>query len=108
MAETNASSELDGFEKRLRSLLYRFDCPPAIEIGEYYLGLVGDPRKAWIAEHLETCPHCALEYARLKTFMAQPEQPAAEPRVEKPGVLDRIKWLVAELVAPPLSGALAP
>jgi hypothetical protein len=106
------SSKSDRLDNRLASLLYRFDCPTAMELGEFYLGMIGEPRRSSLARHLETCPKCTAEYAALRTFMLQadPEIQVDSRTVEQPGVLEKLRWLVAVLVAPPssLQGALAP
>jgi hypothetical protein len=94
-------------ETRITALLYRFDCPTALELGEYYLGLVNESRRAYIAQHLPLCPRCSAELASYQVFMTQPDV-VAEPRPAppQPGLLQKVKWLVADLVQPP--AALAP
>ena len=109
------SQQPDTFETRIAAGLYRFDCPTALELGEYFLGLVNETRRAYIAQHLPLCPRCTAEYAGYKAFMAQPDADvgarlarAQTPMAPQPGLLEKVKWLVADLVQPPTTGALAP
>jgi anti-sigma factor RsiW len=111
MDQPSQQPEPDTFEARIAARLYRFDCPTALELGEYFLDLVSETRRAYIAQHLPLCPRCTAEYADLKAFMAQPDVGAharRAPTSPQPGLLQKVKWLVADLVQPPTTGALAP
>ena len=108
MDQPNQQPELDAIEALLTSRLYRFDCPTAMELGEYHLDLVDRSRRREIGQHLMLCPRCAAEYASLKAFMAQPDvEPAATARApQSPNFVEKIKWLVADLIQPPSAGLL--
>jgi hypothetical protein len=58
-------------EAGLVAALYRQDCPAMIELSEYQLGLVNEITAARLAAHLERCPHCQAELARLADFLAE-------------------------------------
>jgi hypothetical protein len=58
---------LDTTQARLLGILYRFDCPPALSIGEYALDLLERPACTDLAWHLLQCPLCAAE---LSAFLA--------------------------------------
>jgi hypothetical protein len=59
------------WQVRLNSKLYRVTCPPALELGEYYLGLLSGARAMAIAKHLAQCPNCAREVEQLQTFLRE-------------------------------------
>ena len=92
----------DAFVNRAAAWLFRYDCPDSLELGEYYLGLVAEPRRVWIKDHIGACPLCASDFAGLKSFMAQTD--ANEQPMARPGILDNIQWLIAELLQPPQTG----
>lgn len=98
MSEPVRHDAADDIADKAFSILFRYDCPQPIELGEYHLGLVGEPRRAWIREHLGACPLCVAEMSTLKTFMAQPD--AVEQPVPQPGILEKIQWLIAEWIQP--------
>ena len=62
--------ELAHFHRQLAALLYRVDCPPSLELGEYQLGLLATERQPIIAEHLQICPHCQAELQQLGGYLA--------------------------------------
>lgn len=97
--------ELQSLQRALTGSLFRADCPSALELGEYQMGLLPAGQSVMIARHVSLCPHCAQEIATLQHFMAQGE-PAA-----RPSVLDtartRLQVVVAELVSG-ARGAFAP
>jgi hypothetical protein len=77
---------------RLAARLYRLTCPTPAELGEYYLAMLSRERSAWLAQHLLECPHCAREVAQLQGYLDE-----LDTDVE-PGVLERLRVLVARLV----------
>jgi anti-sigma factor RsiW len=91
----------------MTSALYRLDCPPSAELGEYQLGLLARSQAAAIAAHLAECPHCRAEVAQLRGYLA------SLARAEAPNIVERAKVLVASLVSgtstpgPALTPALA-
>ena len=56
-------------EQALALTLARIDCPDALELGEYALGLVSEAKREEIALHLAHCPECARELKTLQTFL---------------------------------------
>jgi hypothetical protein len=102
MKESTKSTDLDAFVNRAASRLFRYDCPDSMELGEYHLGLVTEPRRGWIRDHIAACPLCTFDLAGLKAFMAQTE--VAERPAAQPGILDKIQWLIADLLQPPQTG----
>ncbi|MBN2440228.1 MAG: hypothetical protein JXJ04_02755 [Spirochaetales bacterium] len=63
------SDEIDDFEKRLTSQLYRFDCPTSSDLGDFHFNLLPDNLKEEIESHLKTCPWCREELEDLKEFV---------------------------------------
>jgi hypothetical protein len=82
---------LDRVQKELTARLYRIDCPPPEELGEYQLGMLATEQSASVARHLTTCPHCRLELEQLKNYLSE-LAPAAST-----GPLEQVKVLVARL-----------
>ncbi|MCK6623699.1 MAG: hypothetical protein DPW09_02065 [Anaerolineae bacterium] len=70
-------SDAEKLEAGLVAALYRQDCPAVIELGEYQLGLVNEATATRLAAHLERCPHCQAELARLADFLAEDASLAA-------------------------------
>jgi len=97
-------------ETQLLKMLYRADCPPSVELGEFQLGLLEQIRSVWMGQHVADCPHCSRELAQLNSFMSQvaAQLPAAQlptAEVDTPtgilaGATARLKVLVAQLFTP--------
>ena len=106
MNEPLKTTQSDDGTQRAASILYRFDCPDALELGEHFLGLVDEPRRGWIKDHIATCPLCTADFAGLKAFMTMSEaveRPAERP-ASQPGLLEKLQWLIADLVQSPQTG----
>ena len=88
-----AADEEENFERRLRSSVYRFDCPSAQTLGEYELDLVGPEDRTRIAGHVLECSECREDLETLRSFLVAPVT-VAEP------VLDRVRRVVATLFVP--------
>jgi len=84
--------QLARLQARLRARLHRLTCPLPMELGEYHLRLLAPAQATAVDQHLRECPHCAREVAQLKGYLNEPA-PAVEP-----GLLERVKVLVARLV----------
>ena len=84
--------QLARLQDRLTARLFRLTCPSPTELGEYHLGLLASAQAATVARHLGECPHCAREVAQLKGYLRE-----LAPVVE-PGLMERVKVLVARLV----------
>jgi hypothetical protein len=77
-------------QNRLRKQLYRITCPTPMELGDYHLGLLPDPQKLIVAQHVRECPSCRREIAILEDFLA-------EPLIEA-SLVGKAKMLIARLV----------
>src|SRR5262245_5458377 len=86
-------------ERRLGAALHRFDCPSPQRLGEMELGLLMPEERLAVAQHVADCARCTDELRTLRQFMAF--EPAAEP-----GLVERLRRLVAILVEPPPALAL--
>ena len=58
----------NNFDKCLKERLYRFNCPSADELGDFYLEILPDAIQKRIKEHLEFCFHCRNELRVLEEF----------------------------------------
>lgn len=92
------------FEQALTSQLYRWDCPPSHQLGEYHLGLVSQSTDRTIVRHLEQCPLCRAELETLRVFTREtlPEPqvftPPASAAAERPPLRRRLGELIARVV----------
>ena len=84
----------------LTARLYRFDCPPAAELGEYHFGLLSSDQAEAIAGHLAFCPHCAAEIAQLEGYLAD-----LAPDLEL-GFLEKAAAHIRVLVARAVNGGM--
>jgi hypothetical protein len=69
----SCSAKLADFRRVERSLtqkLYRWNCPPNQELGEYQLGLLSHERAMAVKMHLSSCILCSVEIATLSQFLA--------------------------------------
>lgn len=102
-------------EEKLKSILFRSDCPSNMDLGEYELGILDPPRRDEIASHLVACPYCQFDLQEIRQFMAVPAV-GVEARLanaeEKMPLLERIKVIIVNLTTPPESlygsGAMQP
>lgn len=79
--------------------LYRHDCPPAQQLGEYHLGLVAQSEERTIARHVEQCNLCQTELEDLRVFLSPAPQPVAKP-TPQPVAKRRLGELIARLLPP--------
>lgn len=81
-------------ESRLVGMLYRFDCPDAMVLGDYELGRLAPAARTAAAAHVAGCAPCGAELAQLRDFL----------RIDLPtpaaGGLGRVRRAVAALLAP--------
>ena len=61
---------LEATQQRLMAMLYRFDCPSPLTIGEYVMGLLEDPSRTAFARHMLECGPCAAEFTTARAFLA--------------------------------------
>lgn len=93
----NRLAALAQSERRLTTAFHRFQCPPALQLGEYQLALLPAGEHAAIAAHLATCPHCAQEMAQLQAFLAATSFEPASPQVATPARLAGLRVVIAQL-----------
>jgi len=93
MQASDGPSEPEQFERELRAILYRFDCPDAQMLGEYQLELLDPGNRTRIAAHAVQCDECRGELQTLRTFLAMPTS------VPEPTLL-RARRLIATLFVP--------
>lgn len=86
-------------QERLTARLYRLSCPPAVELGEYHLGVLDTARAATIAAHVAGCVHCSREVAQLEGYLGDL---ASDLMI---GPLEQFKEQVTVLVASLVGGA---
>ena len=79
-------------QARVRSRLYRINCPSSLDLGEYHLGMLPDPKKLVVVQHVRECVHCARELAQLEGYLSK-LGPTGEI-----GLLEGLKVLVARWV----------
>ena len=97
---------MDSIEKKLISHLYRIDCPPSEDLGEYHLNMLTDKKTQAIHQHAAVCPHCSQELAQLATYMAD-----LAPELDY-SLREKVQILIAQLMpsgfaSPSLPPALA-
>ena len=75
-------------ENRLKSRLFRAECPPSLELGEFYLRMLPAARKLVVSQHVRSCPHCTREIADLTESLGTDAiQPPDESLLGKAHVL---------------------
>ncbi len=77
-------------QNSLRKQLYRVTCPTSMELGDYHQGLLSDPRKLVVAQHVRECPLCRREMAELEGFLAA--------QITDHGLLGTAKVLIARIM----------
>ena len=95
------AGEYARLQNQLRVRLDRFDCPAPQELGDYELGLLGALERTQVAVHILECPQCAAELRTLRDFLSEDRAP---PNL---GVVERVRRVVATLLAPTPNTALA-
>ena len=78
----------------MRAILYRFDCPSPLTIGEYVLDLLEPSQRTALASHVLECNHCAEELRETRGFMA------TELVVQRPGPVQQLRRVFATLFEP--------
>ena len=64
------AEELARLQNALRQNLFRAECPPSQQLGEYHLGLLPAEEAKMIREHMTWCSHCSAEIEGLARYMA--------------------------------------
>ena len=90
---------------RLSGPLYRFDCPPSMDLGEYLTHDLPRAQSKAMARHLSGCPHCTREIEIMR------ESRVALVAVPEFGPIDAVRVRIAKLLTshgPGVRQALAP
>ena len=87
-------------QNSLRKQSYRVDCPTPMELGDYHLGYLPDPKKLIVGQHLRECALCRREVTVLEGFLIDlaPES----------SLLGTAKVLFARLMGGQAENGLAP
>ncbi len=75
-------------DQKLTKTLYRWDCPPNQQLGEYQLGLLSKIEMVTVQQHLSTCVLCTAEVAALNQFLAN------DPMLAEPVTLPQVRVAV--------------
>ena len=101
MTTTQANEANKAFKRQLTEMLYRADCPPAIELGDYQFGLLDKARLVFVRQHVVECTHCSKELAMLDGYLVAlaPQLPQS---TKTPGRMaraaERVKVWVGQLL----------
>ena len=71
-ASGSGQSGPEQFERELRRVLYRFDCPDAHALGEYQLDLLEPEQRTQVAAHAAECDECRADLQTLRSYLAEP------------------------------------
>ncbi len=85
----------------LRARLQRADCPDSLQLGEYQTGRLHGSQALLIRQHVAACRFCRAELEQLRTFLIP----------EEPGLAERVRVVLAQLLSGSLAGgglSLAP
>lgn len=86
-------------QQYLTERLYRISCLSSQELTNYYFGHLSKERIVEVSHHLQTCPHCAEEYAQLTSYLITlDEEYFPEPLSSWQKAASRVQTLVAELI----------
>ena len=64
----------EGTQRRLQGILYRFDCPSPLSIGEYVMDLLDAQSRLELAGHALECGPCQAELHTARAFLDTSEQ----------------------------------
>jgi hypothetical protein len=100
----SCASQLDqarAIERVFHTQLYRQDCPPSQQLGNYHLGLLSQTEDRATVRHVEQCTHCAAELEELRTFLSVSDvQPARVEAVEAHSSRPRLREIIARVLPP--------
>jgi hypothetical protein len=99
------AEELARWQQALMGRLYRHECPPALALGEYHLGLLPPNEAAAVKAHLAACPHCRREVAELDAYLDGLQPSLADHLVDR--TVEQLRLVIARLLSPP-GPALSP
>ncbi len=96
---------MNSMDKKLKSTLYRLDCPSDLELGEFEMGfLEATGRGEEIFSHTAHCPHCLADLAQIRQYMALPlvdDSLIRSSRAKKTPFLEKVKVIFVDLLSPP-------
>lgn len=98
------AAQLAAIQHAATTRLFRTDCPSALELGEYRLGMLPAAATAHLQQHLAVCPHCAQELAQLASFMDGPDPFLQSDPLA--AIKQSVTVLVARLASRPQFGGL--
>ena len=93
------AEELARWQQALTVRLYRHECPSALALGEYHLGLLPPHEAAGVKAHLAACPHCRREVAELDAYLGGLQPSVASHLLD--GTVERVRLVIARLLSPP-------
>ena len=103
---------MDFIEQRIKTTLYRLECPSDMELGEYEMGFLESTRRGLeIANHSQTCPHCIADLAQIQRYMALPlvdEQIVRAAQEKQIPLWEKMKVVIIDLLSPPKDFMLNP
>lgn len=92
-------------EQTLKSALFRLDCPSNLNLGEYVLGVLDSSQLSLqIEEHTTKCPHCIADMAQIQRYMDLPLVHGSlipDVEEEEQSLLDKVRVIIVDLLAPP-------
>lgn len=96
------AQRLRSVESKLGQTLARAICPSATVLGDYQDGLLDTDESLRVARHAAECPHCNRELIQMAAFMDEVR------RDIDPGLLERMKHIVADLIRGPSPDSIIP
>lgn len=84
-------------ERKLRTSLYRWDCPTSQQLRDYHMGFTDQDETHKINQHLTVCVLCKKELAELEAFLDQ-GKPAPAPQRQR-RFADWLKAVISQSVA---------
>lgn len=93
---TARATHLKALEQRATALLFRADCPPALDLAEYQAGLAASDYSRVLQSHLANCSHCRAELVQIEAILAQPD-PYLQPAEPLAGLKQQLARLTARL-----------
>lgn len=96
---------MDFMEEKLKSTLFRLDCPDNLELGEFAMGLLDSSQQTLhIGSHISKCPHCLADLAQIRHFMETPlvdQSLAHSNRAKHESIIDKVRVIVVDFLSPP-------
>jgi hypothetical protein len=88
------------FTRELQQKLYRFDCPSANTLRDYFMGYLPREQTREVDEHIGECPSCRTELDDLTTWLEPQGMDLRQDQVASHSFLNRMRVFIAQLVAP--------